>query len=186
MHGSSCCALHASGQQPAFAPPFSARCRAVRFDMRRVDHLRIVRSPVASQFAEQVFPNATPCPAHKAVIDCGRGPVSFRTIAPAAATLENVNDTADHPTVVGSFNPTNIGRQMGLNACPLLIAQPEQISAHLSSPNTNQYRIVSAERLMSFDPRRRWYRSDVYSYLQPYPGWRYEAGFGMRYCDRIS
>ena len=27
-----------------------------------------------------------------------------------------------------------------------------QISAHQSSSNTNQYRIVSAERLMSFDP----------------------------------
>jgi hypothetical protein len=34
----------------------------------------------------------------------------------------------------------------------LLVAQPEQISAHQSSPNTNQYRIVSPERLMSFDP----------------------------------
>jgi hypothetical protein len=41
---------------------------------------------------------------------------------------------------------------MRLNTFPLLIAQPEQISAHQSSPNTNQYRIVSAERLMSFDP----------------------------------
>jgi hypothetical protein len=41
---------------------------------------------------------------------------------------------------------------MGLNTFPLLVAQPEQISAHQSSPNTNQYRIVSPERLMSFDP----------------------------------
>jgi hypothetical protein len=64
-----------------------------------------------------------------------------------------VNDAADDPTIIGPFHPAHIGRQMGLNTFPLLIAQPEQISAHQSSSNTNQYRIVSAERLMSFDPK---------------------------------
>jgi hypothetical protein len=56
---SSCCALRASGQQPASAPPFSARCRAVRFDMCRVDHLRICGSPISGKLPEQVFPDAT-------------------------------------------------------------------------------------------------------------------------------
>lgn len=120
--------------------------------MRRVDHLRIDRSSVAGQFPEQVFPDAAPRPAHKAVINRGRWAVSFRTIAPATATLENVNDAADNSTIVGSLHPAHVGRQMGLNTLPLLIAQPEQILAHQASPNTNQYRIVSAERLMSFDP----------------------------------
>ena len=127
----------------------------MRFDMSRVDHLRIDRSSVASQFPEQVFPDAAPCPAHKAIINRRRWAVSFRTIAPAAATLENVNDAADDPTIVGPLHSAHIRRQMRLNTFPLLIAQPEQISAHQSSPNTNQYRIVSAERLMSFDPSTR-------------------------------
>jgi hypothetical protein len=34
----------------------------------------------------------------------------------------------------------------------LLIAQPKQIPAHLSSRNTNQYRIVRLQKLMSSDP----------------------------------
>jgi hypothetical protein len=105
-----------------FCSPLFRRCRAVRFDMRRVDHLRIDRSSVASEFPEQVFPDAAPCPAHKAVINRGRWAVSFRTIAPPAATLEDVNDAANDPTIVGPLDPAHIGRQMGLNTFPLLIA----------------------------------------------------------------
>jgi len=63
-----------------------------------------------------------------------------------------MNDAANDPTIIGPFHPAHIGRQMGLDTFPLLIAQPEQISAHQSSPDTNQNRIVTAERLMSFDP----------------------------------
>jgi hypothetical protein len=43
---------------------------------------------------------------------------------------------------------------MRFNSCPLFVAQPQQISAHQSSPNTNQYRIVEPERLMSSDPNQ--------------------------------
>jgi transposase len=39
---------------------FSARCRAVRFDMRRVNHLRLSRSSVPGKLPEQIFPNAAP------------------------------------------------------------------------------------------------------------------------------
>jgi len=133
--------------------------------MRRVDHLRIDRSSGASQFPEQIFPDAAPCPAHKAVINRGRRAVSFGTIAPTAATLENVNDAADDPTIVGSLHSAHIGRQMRFNTPPLLFAQPEQIFAHLSSPNTNQHRIVSAERLMSFDPSP--FRKNILVFSRP-------------------
>jgi hypothetical protein len=44
---------------------------------------------------------------------------------------------------------------MRLNPCPLFVAQPEQIPAHQFFPNTNQYRIVQTEKLMSSDPRTR-------------------------------
>ena len=49
-------ALRANGPQPAFSPPFSAGCRAVRFDMRGIDHLCVRRTATPSQFAEQVLP----------------------------------------------------------------------------------------------------------------------------------
>src|SRR6202041_2917939 len=152
VRGSSCCALRASGQQPAFAPPFSTRCRAVRFDMCGVDHLGVYGSSVPSKLPEQVFPDATPRPAYEAVIDRRWGTIGFRAIAPAATALEHVHDPADHASVVCALNATHISRQMRLNPCPLLVAQPEQISAHQFFPNTNQYRIVQTEKLMSSDP----------------------------------
>jgi hypothetical protein len=55
-------------------------------------------------------------------------------IAPAAATPEHVHDPADHAPVIGTLDTTHILRQMRLNPCPLLVAQPVQISAHDSSP----------------------------------------------------
>jgi hypothetical protein len=153
VRGSSCCALRASGQQPASAPPFSTRCRAVGFDMCGVDHLRVRGSSIPGKLPEQVLPDASPCPAHKAVIDRRRRTISFRAIAPAAAALEHVYDPADHAPVVCSLDAAHIRRQMRFNPCPLLVVQPEQISAHQFFPNTNQYRIVQTEKLMSSDPR---------------------------------
>jgi hypothetical protein len=36
-----------------------------------------------------------------------------------------MDDAADHATIVGSLNAPHIRRQMRLNPCPLLIAQPK-------------------------------------------------------------
>ena len=120
--------------------------------MCRVDHLRVYGSSVPSEFPKQVFPDATPRPAYEAVIDRRRWTISFRTIAPAAAALEHVHDPADHAPVIRALDTTHILRQMRLNPCPLFVAQPEQIPAHQFFPNTNQYRIVQTEKLMSSDP----------------------------------
>jgi hypothetical protein len=45
-----------------------------------------------------------------------------------------MHDPADYAPVICSFDAAHIRRQMRLNPCPLLIAQPEQISAHESLP----------------------------------------------------
>jgi hypothetical protein len=50
----------------------------VRFDVGGVNHLRVGGSPVPGKLPEQVFPNATPRPAHEAVIDRRRRTISFR------------------------------------------------------------------------------------------------------------
>ena len=152
MRESSCCALRASGQQPASAPPFSARCRAVRFDMRGIDHLRVSGSPVLSKLPEQVFPDATPRPAHEAVIDRRRRTVSFWAIAPATATSKHVHDPADHAPVICSLDAAHIRRQMRFNSCPLSSLSQNRFLLINPSPNTNQYRIVEPKGLMSSDP----------------------------------
>jgi hypothetical protein len=64
-----------------------------------------------------------------------------------------MHDPTDHTPIVGSLDATHIRRQMRLNPRPLVVAQPEQIPAHQLFPNTNRYRIVGPEKLMSSDPR---------------------------------
>src|SRR5215207_8036233 len=98
--------------------------------MRGVDHLRVRASPIPGKLPEQSFPDATPRPAHEAIIDRRRWTIGFRAIAPAAAALENMHDAADHTPVVHTLDPAHIPRQMRLNPRPLLVAQPEQLPAH--------------------------------------------------------
>ena len=43
--------------------------RAVSFDMRGVDHLRVRRATVVGQLPEQVFPDAAPRPTREAIVD---------------------------------------------------------------------------------------------------------------------
>jgi hypothetical protein len=65
-----------------------------------------------------------------------------------------MHDAADHPAIVNSFHTAHIGRQVRLDPSPLFVAQPKQISAPDPDPlsKTNQDRIVSPRKLMSFDP----------------------------------
>src|SRR5258708_23152883 len=151
---SSCCALHASGQQPASAPPFSTRCRAVRFHVRGVDHLRVGGSSVPGKLPEQVFPDAAPRPAHKAVIDRCRRTILGRAIAPATAALQHMHDAADDAAIVHPLDAPDIPRQVKFDPLPLLIAQPKQLPPPAPNlpPKTNHYPIVLPQTLITPSP----------------------------------
>src|ERR1700686_1280487 len=123
--GSSCCALRASGQQPASAPPFSARGRAVRFDVCGVDHLRVRRSTVAGELPEQGFPYAAPRPPSEAIVDRRGRPVSLGTIGPATAAFQHMYNAADNAAIVLPLDTAHIGWQVRFDPLPLLIAQPK-------------------------------------------------------------
>jgi hypothetical protein len=114
-----------------FCSPFSARCRAVRLDVRGVDHLRVRGSSIPRKLPEQVFPDATPCPAHEAIVDRRRRAICFRAIAPAAATLKHVYDSADHAPIIGTFDTAHICRQM------------RSIRAHCSSLSQNRFLLIN-------------------------------------------
>ena len=126
----------------------------MRFDMRRIDHLHLGRSPTPGQFAKQVLPQPSTRPAHKAVINGCRRAIFGRAIAPAASALQNMHDPADDPAIVYPLDAAHIPRQIRPNSSPLLVAQPKQILAHDPDPfpKTNQDRILRAQKLMSFDP----------------------------------
>ena len=126
----------------------------MRLDVRRVDHLRVCGSSVPSKLPEQVFPDATPRPAHKAIIDRCRRSILGRAIAPATATFQHVHDAADDAAIVRPLDAPYIRRQARFDPIPLLIAQPKQVPAHDPDPlpKTNQDGIVRPEKLMSSDP----------------------------------
>jgi hypothetical protein len=126
----------------------------VRFHVRGIDHLRICGSSVPGELPEQVFPDAAPSPAHKAVIDRCRRTILRRAIAPTTAALQYMHDAADNSAIVRPLDAPDIRRQVRLDPLPLLIAQPKQVVAHDPNPlpKTNQDRIVRAEKLMSSDP----------------------------------
>ena len=72
----------------------------MRFDMRGVDHLRVSGPSAPSKRPKQVFPNAAPRPAYKAIIDRCRGAIFGRAITPAAAALKHMHDAADHAAII--------------------------------------------------------------------------------------
>lgn len=59
------------------------------------------------------------------------GAVLGRAIAPATAALKNMQNAADHPTVVRPFLAAHISRKQRLDPLPLIVAQPEQVAPHL-------------------------------------------------------
>jgi hypothetical protein len=129
----------------------------VRFHVRGIDHLRVCGSSVPGELPEQVFPDAAPSPAHKAVIDRCRRTILRRAIAPATAALQYMHDAADDSAIVRPLDAPDIRRQVRFDPLPLLIAQPKQVPAHDPNPlpKTNQDRIVRAQKLMSSDPSLR-------------------------------
>jgi len=72
-----------------------------------------------------------------------------------------MHNPADDPAIINPFLTANIGRQMRLNASPLLVIKPKQIPAHDPDPLPKRIRIVwnqdcfaCAPNLMGFDPNR--------------------------------
>jgi hypothetical protein len=122
----------------------------MRLDMGGVDHLHVRGSSIPGKLTEQTFPDAAPRPARKAIIDRGVRTVRLRTIFPSATTLKNVHDAADDAPVIYAINSTHIRGEKWFDPLPLLVAQPKQIPAHLSSRNTNQYRIVTPQKINEF------------------------------------
>ena len=105
-----------------FYSPFTTGGRAVGFDVRRVDHLRVFRSSIPSKLPESFFPDAAPGPADKSVIDRGRWSILRRAIAPATTAFQYLHNAADDAAIIGSFDTAHVRRQVRFDPLPLLIA----------------------------------------------------------------
>src|SRR6476660_226613 len=90
-----------------------------------------------SHLLEDPLPNTALRPPVVAIIDrCVRS-ILRGAIAPAASGLKDVQDATDHPTVIYSRLARFALRKMGLDRCPGVIRQQEQMrhSGLLFSPH---------------------------------------------------
>ena len=97
----------------------------MRFDVRGIDHLRVRSASLAGQLSEQIFPDAAARPTNEAIVYRRVRPIGFRTIAPAAATLQHVDNAADHPPIVLALDASYIRRQVRFDPLPLFVTQPK-------------------------------------------------------------
>ena len=74
---------------------------------------------------EDIAPYALGRPALEAVVECLPRAIRRWRIDPTTAALDDMDDTADDPTVVHPRLASNIGRQQRLDDGPLLVGQVE-------------------------------------------------------------
>src|SRR5215475_15050866 len=92
-----------------FCSPFSrARRRTVRFDVRAIDHLGFGRSTTPGKSPEHPLPDPALSPTSKAIVDRRMWTVLRRAILPTTATLQHMQDAADHPPVINPHLATHV------------------------------------------------------------------------------
>ena len=71
----------------------------MRLGCRAVDHVDVAGA-LLRQRRKQTPPDAARRPAVKAVVDRGRRTITLRTVLPATASLQDMNDAANNPPIV--------------------------------------------------------------------------------------
>ena len=105
--------LHVSARLPGSAPPFPARCRAVRLDSRGVDQHVSRWAARLSQGVEETSPHTLGGPADEAVVEGLLGPIHGWCIHPPSAGLQHVHDAADHPPIINPRLAARVGGRWG-------------------------------------------------------------------------
>ena len=89
------------GEQPPFE---QARCVAMRFEVRCVDHKALGLGPFPGECREDPFEDAEAAPADEAVVERLVRPIILRRIVPLQAMLDNVDDAADDTAITDGGN----------------------------------------------------------------------------------
>src|SRR6516164_74772 len=110
--GFSWCVRRVSGRSPVRAPPFSAAGGAMRLDRSGVDRQGHAVLTQIGQGFEDRAPTAAFAPPVEAIVDGCVGTVLGRTIAPAGAALDHVDDATNNPPIVISFGSGQVRWQM--------------------------------------------------------------------------
>ena len=105
-------------------------------DRGRVDGGAGVDAAVTGQGFEDVVPDALAAPPVEAIVDRCVRPILGRTVAPAPARLEHVDDAGDHPAIIDPSRTATPAKQVWLDPRPSLVIQPVELP-HSRSPSGN-------------------------------------------------
>ena len=129
---------------------------AERWAVMRVESMMGISGdrPRAASSREQMLPYAAPSRSPQSLCDRRMGSVLGMAFAPATDALKNMQDAADHPTVVRQFLAAHISRKQRLDRLPLIVAEPEQVAPHLlcSLDRRESATILTATDLLGFNP----------------------------------
>ena len=117
----------------------------MRFDMGTVEHQFIRDCSCRCHFGEDPLPDATVSPTGIAIVNRLGRAVLGRDIAPARARLEDVENAADHASIIDARSARLVVRQMGFKTRPGVVRQPIEIvhgvlhapATHTSSESLN-------------------------------------------------
>jgi hypothetical protein len=93
--------------------------------MRAVDHLDVVRATASGKLTEQPLPHTALGPTDESIVDGRWRAILRRAILPTTAAPQDMQDAADHLTIVCTLLAAHVSRQVRLDPLPLLIVQPE-------------------------------------------------------------
>jgi len=79
---------------------------------------------------KDIAPHAVRRPADEAVVKCLAQAINVRRIDPAAAGLEDVDNAANHPSIIDARLASRVGRQKRLKPRKLIIREPKEIANH--------------------------------------------------------
>jgi len=156
-----------SARPPAPTPPFLARRRAVRLDVRTVEAELLGNLAAGRDFLEHAPPHSTMRPPVVAVVDRGRWTIGRWCVAPPTSCLENMQDAADDSTIIHPRFARLATRQVRINRRPGLVRQPKQMRHYRASSlerlNLPAKSSTKPKQCMSSQPRVCTYKRDTVS-----------------------
>src|SRR5690606_16136119 len=127
-------------------PPFCAAGGTVNLDAAAVDEQLRGHAVDPGKVGEDTLPHAALGPAPETVVErLLRSVDVLRTIAPAPAALQRLDDPRQHSPVVDPGHAARVRRQERLDPRPLLIRKPEEIRhRHPSSTEAGESHLAGA------------------------------------------
>ncbi len=117
----------------------------MRLGSGAVDALRSGRSRLYERFKHRL-PNAILRPSVEPIVDRGVRPIHLWAVAPTAADLQNMYNTADYFAIALRFHAAPVHRDQRFQNRPLPLVQPEFVGQFVRSYQSRSLNLTSPRR----------------------------------------